>query len=131
MPAPVAMNDSASTTRNTPVTIAVLANDIDADGDALTVTTVTAAPHGTAVVNANGTVLFTPAADYEGDDQLRATRSTTTRVALPAATVSVTIAGAATSRPSSTPESDQAIAFPTTIASLAGTATDDGCRERC
>ena len=65
---PVAVNDAANTNRNTAATIAVLANDADADGDTLSVTTVTAPAHGTAVVNANGTVLYTPALNYEGAD---------------------------------------------------------------
>jgi len=64
--APVAANDTATTTEDTPVTIAVLANDTDADCDALSVTGVSNAVNGTAVVNANGTVTFTPALNFNG-----------------------------------------------------------------
>ena len=45
--APVAVNDSYSTTEDTPLTIAapgVLANDTDVDGDALTAVLVTGRP---------------------------------------------------------------------------------------
>ena len=45
---------------NTPVTVNVLANDSDPDGDPLTVTGAAAPAHGTAVVNANNTITYTP-----------------------------------------------------------------------
>src|SRR5207249_3713887 len=54
--------DSAATA------ISVLTNDTDADSDTLTLTGVTAAQHGTAVANANGTVSYTPVANYHGSD---------------------------------------------------------------
>jgi subtilisin family serine protease len=63
---PVANDDSASTTVDTPVTIAVLANDTDADGDALSVTNLTQPANGSAVLNADGTVTYTPALGYAG-----------------------------------------------------------------
>jgi hypothetical protein len=66
--APVAAADTASTAPSTAVTIGVLANDTDADGDPLTVTSVTTPAHGTAVANANGTVTYTPASGYTGSD---------------------------------------------------------------
>src|SRR5207253_10172882 len=44
---PVANNDSASTNEDTPVTINVLANDSDPDGDLLSVASVAAPGHGT------------------------------------------------------------------------------------
>jgi large repetitive protein len=67
--APVAANDKATTSEDTPVTVAVLANDGDADGDALSVTSASAA-HGTVVVNANGTLTYTPNANYNGSDTI-------------------------------------------------------------
>ena len=42
------------------VTVNVLANDSDPDGDPLTVTGATVPAHGTAVVNANNTITYTP-----------------------------------------------------------------------
>ena len=46
--APVANNDKASTTQNTPVTIPVLSNDTDVDNDTLTILSFTSPSHGTA-----------------------------------------------------------------------------------
>ena len=65
---PVAVNDSASTAAGTPVTIPVLANDSDPDGDPLTVTNLTQPANGTAQVNANQSVTYTPAAGFTGSD---------------------------------------------------------------
>uniref|UniRef100_UPI0021DA78A7 retention module-containing protein n=1 Tax=Pseudomonas sp. RIT-PI-AD TaxID=3035294 RepID=UPI0021DA78A7 len=57
--APIATADNASTAIDTPVTVNVLANDRDPDGDALTVTGARA-DHGSVTVNANGTLSYTP-----------------------------------------------------------------------
>ena len=46
--APVAADDAAATAMQTPVVVAVLANDVDADGDVLAVTSAGAPAHGTA-----------------------------------------------------------------------------------
>ena len=66
--APVATDDSASTTPGVSVEIEVLANDNDADGDDLFVTSVETAAHGTAVANADGSITYTPATGFDGDD---------------------------------------------------------------
>jgi large repetitive protein len=50
------------------VMIPVLANDTDEDGDTLSVTAVGTPAHGTAAIMANGTVVYTPAANYNGAD---------------------------------------------------------------
>lgn len=67
---PTAVDDVATTAEDTAVAIAVLANDTDAEGHALTVTAVDAltAAGGTAVPNADGTVTYTPPADFGGID---------------------------------------------------------------
>ncbi|MEN8178484.1 MAG: Ig-like domain-containing protein, partial [Pseudomonadota bacterium] len=65
---PVAVDDSASTTMDTAVTIDVLANDSDADGDALMVSGVGTAANGTAVNNGDGTVTYTPNTGFSGAD---------------------------------------------------------------
>jgi VCBS repeat-containing protein len=67
--APDAVDDSATTAEDTPVTIPVLANDTDPDGDPIAVTSVGTAAHGTVVRNADGTVTYTPAANYNGADR--------------------------------------------------------------
>ena len=66
--APVAADDLASTPINTPVVISVLANDSDVDGDTLTVSNpVLSNPAlGSVVVNADGTLGFTPATNVSG-----------------------------------------------------------------
>ncbi len=66
--APVAEDDSDVTDINTPVTVDLLANDSDVDGDPLTVTEASVpADQGTLVDNGDGTVTFTPADDFVGD----------------------------------------------------------------
>lgn len=65
---PVAVDDSAATEPETPVTIEVLFNDFDVDGDALSVVSVTAPGSGTAIINADDTITYTPDAGFEGPD---------------------------------------------------------------
>ena len=66
---PVAVNDSATTKQDVSVTVAVLANDTDVDGDKLTVTGVTNSRYdGAVAVNADGTVTYTPASLFAGVD---------------------------------------------------------------
>jgi hypothetical protein len=50
------------------VVIGVLVNDSDVDGDLLNLTSVSDPPHGSAVVNPDGTIAYTPDADYYGSD---------------------------------------------------------------
>ena len=66
--APVAGDDIASTPINTPLTIPVLANDHDREGDPLTVTRATLAnpAQGTLIVNPDGSLGFTPANNFAG-----------------------------------------------------------------
>jgi len=64
---PAANDDAATTATGVPVTINVLANDSDADGDALAIADVSAPQNGTAVISGN-TVIFTPAAGFVGTD---------------------------------------------------------------
>ncbi|WP_246801505.1 DUF4082 domain-containing protein [Bradyrhizobium genosp. L] len=82
--APVAVDDSGLVaTQNTAAVIAaaaLIANDSDANGDALTVTAVSAAVHGTVVLNtqanpANNTITFTPDAGYTGPASFKYTIS--------------------------------------------------------
>ncbi len=64
---PAAQDDSAATEEDVPVTIDVLANDSDPDGDGLTVQSVAQPPHG-AVVNDGADVTYTPDPDFHGVD---------------------------------------------------------------
>lgn len=64
---PVAKPDTASTREKTAITINVLANDSDPDGDRLTVTAASLPAHGSAVVSANS-ITYTPTNGYLGSD---------------------------------------------------------------
>ena len=64
---PTANDDTASTKVETKVTIDVLANDSDDDGDALTIKSVTTPANGTAVIN-NNKIDYTPNKDFSGED---------------------------------------------------------------
>jgi VCBS repeat-containing protein len=73
--APVAVNDTASTTAETLVSISVLNNDVDLDGPSLSIASVTQPAHGTVTVNANQTINYTPASAYVGADSFTYTVS--------------------------------------------------------
>jgi hypothetical protein len=67
-PAPVANDDTASTTVGTAATVSapgVLAND---SGTGISVTGNTTPSHGTATVSSNGSYTYTPAGGFEGTD---------------------------------------------------------------
>ena len=65
---PDAIDDTAATDEDTAVKVNVLANDTDVDGDTLIITAVTAPAKGTAVINADKTITYTPNANYNGTD---------------------------------------------------------------
>jgi hypothetical protein len=88
--APVATDDAATTSEDTPVVIGVLANDSDADGDPLTIQSVTQGAHGIVTVNPDGTLTFAPSANYYGSDSFSYTVSDG-RDGTAAAIVSVTV----------------------------------------
>jgi len=74
--APVAGDDNAVTSQDTPVNIDVLGNDSDEDGDTLALTIAVAPSNGTAQVNDNGTpndtsddfISYTPTTGFVGAD---------------------------------------------------------------
>ena len=66
---PVARDDTATTPYATPVTVNVLANDSDPSGYALTVTGATPPAHGTARINADNSITYTPNSTYSGNDR--------------------------------------------------------------
>ncbi|HXD42150.1 MAG TPA: cadherin-like domain-containing protein [Ramlibacter sp.] len=63
---PVAVADSVTTDNRTPVTIAVLANDSDPNGNTLSVVSLTAPTSGTVRINPDKTVTFTPVLGFVG-----------------------------------------------------------------
>lgn len=65
---PEAIDDAATTDEDIAVVVDVLANDSDPDRDAISVTAIGAASHGAASLNPDGTITYTPDADYNGSD---------------------------------------------------------------
>lgn len=93
--APVANNDSASLNQNASVVISVLSNDTDAEGNTLTPTILTQPTHGTATLNSNGTITYTPTASYSGADSFNY-RVSDGSLNSNTATVSLTVIGSPT-----------------------------------
>lgn len=97
---PLGVADAATTVQDTAVNIPVLANDSDPDGNAVSVTGVTNGVHGTASINQDGTVRYTPNAGYLGSDSFTYTISdgqggmatgTVTMTVTPVPTLTLTI----------------------------------------
>ncbi|WP_143686201.1 tandem-95 repeat protein, partial [Vibrio campbellii] len=65
--APVANNDSAATDEDTPVTINVLPNDTDVDGDKLTIVNASVPADQGTVEIVDGKLVFTPADNFNGE----------------------------------------------------------------
>ena len=69
--APVAVNDNYNTPENTSLNVAapgILANDTDIDGNTLTAIQASNQSHGTLTLNANGSLTYTPDANWSGTD---------------------------------------------------------------
>ncbi|HET9820653.1 MAG TPA: tandem-95 repeat protein, partial [Burkholderiaceae bacterium] len=67
--APVARDDALATSEDSALVISastLLGNDSDVEGNTLTIASVTSGSGGTAVLNADGTVTFTPNANFNG-----------------------------------------------------------------
>ncbi len=90
--APTAVDDSVSTNPDVALTIDVLSNDSDPDGDSLTVGSVTQPPNGSVMINlgAQG-VTYTPASNFTGTDSFSYTVSDNNG-GTDTATVTVTVA---------------------------------------
>jgi VCBS repeat-containing protein len=66
---PVATIDTANVDEDKSVTINVLDNDIDIDGDTITLDSITTNPsNGSVTINDDGTITYNPNADYHGND---------------------------------------------------------------
>ncbi|EHJ9983433.1 cadherin-like domain-containing protein [Vibrio parahaemolyticus] len=73
--APAAQNDSVTLTSKEPVTIDVLKNDSDPEGDTLKVISVTQGAKGTVQITSNGQLLYSPAKSFKGSDSFSYTIS--------------------------------------------------------
>ena len=65
-PVPDAMDDAGATTSGVAVTVDFLGNDLNPEGGTLTVTAMDTPANGTLVDNGDGTVTYTPDADFVG-----------------------------------------------------------------
>ncbi len=72
--APIARNDTASTPEDTPVTIPVLNNDSDVDGDFFIINSITQGTNGTVTTNST-TVTYIPHLNFTGTDSFTYTIS--------------------------------------------------------
>ena len=87
---PIANNDSASTDEDFAVNISPLTNDTDNNGDTLSIDSITQGSNGVVVNNGNGTLTYTPDANFHGSDFFSYTVSDG-RGGLDTATVNVTV----------------------------------------
>ena len=67
--APTAVDDPVNLSSIAPITIAVLANDSDADGDALNIVAFSQGAKGAVKLNSNGSLTYTPAKSFKSGDQ--------------------------------------------------------------
>jgi RHS repeat-associated protein len=65
---PVTQNDFANTSAGVGIQVNVLSNDSDADGDTLSVSAFTQGANGSVSCNASGICMYTPNADFTGQD---------------------------------------------------------------
>jgi hypothetical protein len=91
---PVAVNDSATTSGTTPVTINVLANDHDVDSTSLSLVSVGQGAHGSVSANANNSVTYRAVPGFVGVDTFSYTVSDSLG-ARASAVVTVTVRGRA------------------------------------
>ncbi|WP_169726061.1 Ig-like domain-containing protein [Aestuariibacter salexigens] len=97
--APMAMADEVTTEYNQPIEIDVLANDMDVNGDTLTIVSASA-DRGNVTINTDNTLTYTPPQNFSGSDTINYTvsdgqleSSTTVNVTVlpePAETITVT-----------------------------------------
>ena len=66
--APDAVNDAKTTAEDTPTDVSVLANDVDADGDPITLTSFTQPANGTVTENPDHSLHYVPALNFHGTD---------------------------------------------------------------
>ena len=100
--APVATDDSYSTTANTPLSVAapgVLANDNDPDGNTITAVQVSGTSHSSAfTLNSDGSFAYTPTTGYTGSDSFTY-KANDGSLDSNTATVTITVSSAANTAP--------------------------------
>jgi hypothetical protein len=95
--APVVVKDLYTTPVDTPLVVAapgIFANDHDADGDTITLSSITATTqHGSLVVNNDGSFTYTPEAGYYGDDQFQYRATDGTELSTSTTLVNIQVGG--------------------------------------
>jgi FtsP/CotA-like multicopper oxidase with cupredoxin domain len=123
--APVASNDTASTTVNTAVTISVLANDTCVG--ACQISLLTSATHGTVTANADGTMTYMPATGYTGNDSFSYwVEDTAVGHRSNSASVNIRV-GEAPAQPVPVPANDTAVALQSSVKAIDVTVNDANC----
>jgi large repetitive protein len=87
---PAAVNDVGTTSKNNAITLWILANDYDVDGDVLRVGGITQPSSGSVVVNPDQSIMFRPKPGFRGTVQMSYTAHDG-RVASPAAYVTIQV----------------------------------------
>ncbi len=130
--APDATNDTASTIASTPISVAVLGNDSDPNGDPLTVTAATPGTNGSTSISTNGTtsptddvVVYTPNSGFTGTDSFTYTISDGMG-GLDTATVTVTVTGKDNNPPDAVKDYATSDGMPIRIDVLANDTDPDG-----
>ncbi|WP_020409249.1 autotransporter domain-containing protein [Hahella ganghwensis] len=91
--APVAVDDSRTVPVNRDITIDVLRNDFDPDGDSIFIDSSTSPSHGTITVNGDGSIKYSPDENYIGTDSFTYTLvASDEEVSETSATVSINVA---------------------------------------
>ncbi len=131
---PNAANDAAETEEGEAVTIAVLGNDTDVDGDALTIAVFTQGSNGAVSAGSGGALIYTPSGNFTGTDSFTYT-VTDGQGGSDSATVQVTVNPVDAGEPGGTigtTGNDSLIgtAGPDTISGLDGNDTIDGLAGR-
>jgi len=90
---PTAKDDKVNTKEDTPATIDVLANDIEVDNELLTISEINQGKGGSVTINKDGTLTYTPKANFYGTDTF--TYTVTDRAGeKDTATVTIEVSGA-------------------------------------
>lgn len=113
--APVAMAEEFSLEQASELTINPLANDVDDDGDWLTIHVAAPPTHGALSINDDGTVTYTPEPGYAGIDSFTYA-AFDGAVASASVIVALTVNGAAASPPTALPDDLQLNANQTIVA---------------
>ncbi|PID49419.1 MAG: hypothetical protein CR991_06655 [Proteobacteria bacterium] len=113
---PVAAADTVVVESGQTITIDVLKNDTDDDGDTLSIASVTQGAHGSVTISDNNTITYTPEADYSGADNFTYMASDG-KGGSSTGSVSVTVSSSGNNPPNGTNENPTAVGLTATTRS--------------